>query len=183
MCLIPMMMGGGGANRNQHAPALARKMQNRLYLLGAVHFVMAITLMIAIGFPGINELFNAMILMCGAQAMHFCFMIFYIIIMFNDVVTYFSAVGYLIQIGKFAECYTTSKDCDGFQVTMMILFFIFSIAAIYVAFQAYRVFKAKDLGLLEGDLVIGGVQNQGARRDDEEHDGGYRLGAYNPPNQ
>ena len=115
--------------------------------------------------------------------MNFCFMIFYIIIMLNDCVTYFSAVGYLIQTGRFADCYHSSKDCNGFQVTMLVIFFVFSIIAIIVAFQAYRVFKAKDLGLLEGDLVIGGAQNaNNNRNDDENNDGGYRLGAYNPPN-
>jgi hypothetical protein len=134
-------------------------MQSHLYLLGAAHFVMMITLISAIGFPGINELFNAMILLCGAQSMNFCFMIFYIIIMINDCISYFCAVGYLIQLGEFSQCYHGSNQCNGFQATMLIVFFVFSIVAVYVAFQAYRVFKAKDLGLLEGDLAIGGAQN------------------------
>ena len=173
MCLLPLMMGGQRPQQ-QNAPALARKMQSRLYLLGAMHLVMTITLMSAYGFPGINELFNAMILMCGAQSMNFCFMIFYIIIMLNDCVSYFCAVGYLVQLGEFAKCYNGggTLKCNGFQATMLIIFFVFSIFAVIIAFQAYRVFKAKDLGLLEGDLVVGGALNANANRNnDDENDG------------
>jgi hypothetical protein len=64
---------------------------------------------------------------------------------------------------------------------MIIIFFVFTIVAIYVAFRAYRVFKAKDLGLLEGHLNIGGPQGQAVNRQrDEEND--YQP-AYLPPNQ
>ena len=95
MCLFPMMMGG--PNREGIAPPpAAKKMQSYLYLLGAAHLVMMITLMSAMGVFGLNELFNLMILICGAYSMNFCIMIFYIIIMFNDCISYFCAVGYLI---------------------------------------------------------------------------------------
>jgi hypothetical protein len=64
---------------------------------------------------------------------------------------------------------------------MIIIFFVFTIVAIYVAFRAYRVFKAKDLGLLEGHLNIGGPQGAAVNRQrDEEND--YQP-AYLPPNQ
>jgi hypothetical protein len=64
---------------------------------------------------------------------------------------------------------------------MLIIFFLFTIVAQYVAFLAYRVFKAKDLGLLEGHLNIGGPQGQVANRQrDEEND---PQPAYLPPNQ
>ena len=66
---------------------------------------------------------------------------------------------------------------------MLVLFFVFSIIAVTVSFYAYRVFKAKDLGLLEGHLNIGGAQvGAGNRHRDEENDD-YRPAAYNPPNQ
>ena len=47
---------------------------------------------------------------------------------------------------------------------MIVIFFVFTIVAIYVAFRAYRVFKAKDLGLLEGHLNIGGPQGAPVNR-------------------
>lgn len=54
---------------------------------------------------------------------------------------------------------------------MLVLFFVFSIVAVTVSFYAYRVFKAKDLGLLEGHLQIGGPQGAAVnRRRDEEND-------------
>ena len=171
MCLFPFMMGGG-PNRNAIAPPPeAKKMQNHLYLLAGAHLVMMITLMSALGIQGLNELFNIMFLMCGAYSMNFCFMIFYIVIMFNDCVSYFCAAGYLIQIGEFGKCYTSSSICNGFQATMLLIFFLFAIVAVFVAFKAYRVFKAKDLGLLEGHLNIGGPQRPAVNRArDEEND-------------
>ena len=93
-------------------------MQNNLYLLGAAHLVMMIILISSLGNPGLNELFNLLFLMCGAYSMNYCFMIFYIVIMFNDSVTYFSTAGYMIQVGDFAKCYDntaeTFKGCNGF---------------------------------------------------------------------
>jgi|688.fasta_scaffold1044263_1 hypothetical protein len=157
MCLFPMMMGGGPNQAQAVAPPEAKTWQNYLYILAALHMIMMITLCVALGIGGINELFNMMILMCGAYSMNFCIMIFYIIIMFNDCVSYFCAVGYLIQIGEFGNCYTQASDlCNGFQATMLILFFLFSVFAVGVAFNAYRIFKAKDLGLLAGHLNVGG---------------------------
>ena len=41
-------------------------------------------------------------------------------------------------------------------MTMLIIFFLFSIVASYIAFQAYRIFKAHAMGMLEGDLRVGG---------------------------
>lgn len=182
MCLLPFMMGGGPNRAQVAAPPAAKKMQSYLYILAGVHMVMMISLMSALGIAGINELFNMMILMCGAYSMNFCIMIFYIIIMFNDCISYFCAVGYLIQLGKFGTCYTTSSDCNGFQATMLVLFFVFSIVAVTVSFYAYRVFKAKDLGLLEGHLNIGGAQvGAGNRQRDEENND--NRPAYNPPPQ
>ncbi len=182
MCLLPFMMGGGPNRAQVAAPPEAKKMQNYLYILAGIHLVMMITLMSALGVAGLNELFNVMFLMCGAYSMNFCIMIFYIIIMFNDCISYFCAVGYLIQLGEFAKCYTTSPNCNGFQATMLILFFIFSIAAVTLSFYAYRVFKAKDLGLLEGHLNIGGAQVGGGNRNRDEENDGYQP-AYIPPSQ
>ena len=118
MCLFPFMMGGRPNPENIAPPPAAKKMQNELYILGAVHSVMMIILMSSLGIPGLNELFNVMFLMCGTYSMNYCFMIFYIVIMFNDSVTYFTTAGYMIQVGDFAKCYdNTAKiftNCNGF---------------------------------------------------------------------
>jgi len=179
MCLFPFMMGGGPSNANEFAPPLAKDQQCKLYILGAVHLVMMITLMIAFhGLLGLGELFNCIILMCGAYSMNFCCMIFYIIIMLNDIITYFSIVGMLIQNNDFAKCYKFNdfkNGCDSFSVTMLIVFFVFSIIASYIAFQAYRIFKAHSMGMLEGGLQVSGPLNQGGqmqRQRDDENDGG-----------
>jgi hypothetical protein len=95
------MMGQGPNRENIAPPPAAKKMQNNLYLLGAAHFVMMIILISSLGNPGLNELFNLLFLMCGAYSMNYCFMIFYIVIMFNDCISYFASTGYLIQLGVF----------------------------------------------------------------------------------
>ncbi len=66
-----------------------------------------------------------------------------------------------------------SKGCDSFSMTMLIIFFLFSIVATYIAFQAYRIFKAHAMGMLEGGLQVSGPLNQGQRQRDDESDGGY----------
>jgi len=94
----------------------------------------------------------ALIMMCTAYAMNFCMLIFYMIMMMMDVVQYFSAIGLLVQRGDFVHCYRNElKDkCDPFEVTVIILFFVFAIGAVVVSFYAYRIFKAFALGQLGG---------------------------------
>jgi hypothetical protein len=111
---------------------------------------MAITLCIAIPPLGIGEIFTALILMCTAYAMNFCMVILYILLMLQDVVQYFSAVGLLVQNGWLAGCYKNggNQNCDPFSTTVVILFFAFSIMAVGVSFFAYRIFKANAMGQL-----------------------------------
>lgn len=109
---------------------------------------MAIMLCIVLPPLGISEIFSALILMCTAYAMNFCMLIFYMIMMIMDVVQYFSAIGLLIQRGDFVRCYRKELQdkCDPFEVTVLILFFVFSIGAVVVSFYAYRIFKAFSIG-------------------------------------
>lgn len=108
------------------------------------------------GFIGFGEIMNVIILMCAAYSMNFCCMIIYIIFMLNDVVTYFATVGLAVQENFLAKCYRENNfeknGCDSFSMTMLIVFFLFAIIATYVAFKAYRVFKALAMGMLEGGL-------------------------------
>jgi hypothetical protein len=140
------MMGGGSPSDN--APPDCKKQQTNLYILSVAHFIMAILICIAIPPLGIGEIFTALILMCTAYAMNFCMVILYMLLMIQDCVQYFSAIGLLIQNGKMSECYRNggSKDCDPFNVTVIIIFFVFTIVAITVAFYAYRIFKANAMG-------------------------------------
>lgn len=52
------------------------------------------------------------------------------------------------------------KKCP-FKLTMLIIFFAFSIVSVVVSFFAYRIFKAQAMGRLGGAMVQGGVLNQG----------------------
>lgn len=103
MCLFPGMMGD--SQSSSLAPAEVKKHQCNLYILSIVHIALAITLSIAIPPLGIGEIFTAFILMCTAYAMNFCMVIFYMLFMMQDIVQYFSAIGLLIQSGRFVDCY------------------------------------------------------------------------------
>jgi len=96
-------MMGGPSRTAEFAPPLAKKHQCNLFILGGVHLVMMIALMVSFhGAVGFGELINCMFLMCGAYSMNFCLMILYIIIMMNNVVTYFAIVGLAVQDNYFA---------------------------------------------------------------------------------
>jgi len=41
-----------------------------------------------------------------------------------------------------------------FKLTMLIIFFVFSVISVIVAFYAYRIFKAQAMGLLGGGAMI-----------------------------
>ena len=134
----------------QFVPPDCKKQQTNLYILSVVHFVMAIKLCIAIPTLGIGEIFTALILMCTAYAMNFCMVILCMLLMLQDVVQYFSAVGLLVQNGWLAGCYQNggNPNCDPFNTTVVIIFFIFSIGSVAVSFFAYRIFKANAIGQL-----------------------------------
>jgi hypothetical protein len=120
---------------------------------------MAITLSIAIPGVGITEIFSALILLCVAYSMNFCMVIFYVIIMLQDCLQYFCAIGLIIQNGYFADCYRSGgiKDkCTPFSTTVVLLFFVFSIAAVVVAFRSYRIFKSMAMGQMGGNAPVGG---------------------------
>ena len=85
MCLFPGMLSGQ-SQANSTAPPEAKQHQCHLYILAIAHFVLAIMLCIALPGVGIGEIFTAMILMCTAYSMNFCLVIFYMIMMMQDIV-------------------------------------------------------------------------------------------------
>ena len=62
---------------------------------------------------------------------------------------------------------------------MLIIFFVFSIVAVFVSFYAYRIFKAQAMGRLGGALIQGGVLNRGDR--DQGGDNEAPRANYLPP--
>ncbi len=181
MCLFPGMMGGQ-SQQNVNAPPEAKKQQCNLYILAIAHFVLAITMCVAIPGPGFGEIMAAMILICTAHCMNYCMLIFYMFMAMFDIVQYFSAVGLLIQQGQFGPCYRNEnpKYCNPFSVTMVLIFLVFSMVALGVAFYAYRVFKAYAMGQLANsgggngmflrgmNMPVGGRGGQRAGGDDED---------------
>jgi hypothetical protein len=147
-----------------------------LYILAIAHFCLAITLSIALPPVGISEIFFAMILLCIAYSMNFCMVIFYLIFMLQDAIQYFSAIGLLVQRGDFVRCYRKeiTDKCDPFQLTVIILFFVFSIVAIAVSFYSYRVFKAMAMGQIGAGGPNGGMFMRGmnipVRGNDDDDD-------------
>jgi hypothetical protein len=142
-------------------PPECKQQQCNLYILALAHFGTAVALTVALPGVGFGEIFFAMILMCIAYSMNFCMVIFYMIMMMFDIVNYFSAVGMFAQNGDFIKCYHNQMRYDDgtlvekcpFKLTMLIVFFVFSIISVLVSFYAYRIFKAQALGRLGGALI------------------------------
>ncbi len=78
-----------------------------------------------------------MILLCTAYSMNFCQLLFYIMLMINDLVEYLCLVGLYVQNGDFKKYFRI----DGFAMTMYVIMLAFSIIALIVSFYAYREFK------------------------------------------
>lgn len=178
MCLFPGMLGGQ-QQQNDLAPPEVKKHQCNLYILAILHFACAIMLCIAIPPLSFGEIITAMILMCTAYAMNFCMIILYMLFMMQDVVQYFSAVGLLIQNGELGPCYRKElpNKCDPFSVTVIIIFFVFSVASIVVGFHAYRIFKAYAMGQLGAGggngMFLSGMNmpaGRGGRRNNRDRD-------------
>jgi hypothetical protein len=127
--------------------------------LALAHFATAVTLTVALPGVGFGEIFFAMILMCIAYSMNFCMVIMYMIMMMFDIIQYFSAVGMFVQKGNFVKCYRNQEIDDKkiekcpFKLTMLIVFFVFSIISVIVSFYAYRIFKAHAMGRLAGAMI------------------------------
>jgi hypothetical protein len=65
-----------------------------------------------------------------------------------------------------------------FKLTMLIIFFVFSIGAVIISFYAYRIFKAQAMGRLAGAMIQGGVLNRG---DNNQGDNEAPRANYLPP--
>jgi hypothetical protein len=147
-------------NPSANATPAAKTHQCHLYILVLFHFVMGILLTVANPPAGIMELIIPLILLCTAYSMNFCTLIFYMILMLNDVVLYLSAVGLVVQNGDLPRFYRRGSGLyDPFLMTVYILWFVFSIIALVVSFYAYREFKgmAYDSMGMQGGAVYGGM--------------------------
>ena len=119
--------------------------------------------------------------------MHFCYLLFYIVVCIMGFVQNFAAIGMTMQNGTFGSNFESGSS--GFQMMVLIVFCIFYFVAIYFAFQAYREFKGMlyDSGMGGGSGMgmmsrMGGGQpggqnaaqgyNQASNRDDEGGAGG-----------
>ena len=130
--------------------------------MALAHFATAVALTVALPGLGMGEIFFSMFLACFAYCMNYCMVIMYMIMMMFDMIQYFSAVGMFIQKGNFVKCYHNEMFTDDnkkiekcpFKLTMLIIFLLFSVIAVVVAFYAYRIFKAHDLGMLGGGGMI-----------------------------
>jgi len=79
-------------------PALEHK--KRLYILMAVHAVLSIMIMFFISFMnGLTELISVLILWCATAQMHFCMLIFYMLMCLVSFTQYFAGIGLQVQTG------------------------------------------------------------------------------------
>ena len=81
------------------AAGLAHK--KRLYIVLIIHLVLSICLMFVSVFTGIFELINVLILWCATAQMHFCYMLFYIVMCLMGFIQDFAVIGLTWQQGSF----------------------------------------------------------------------------------
>lgn len=91
MCLFPGMM-----QPVVEPTPKAEQFKKLLCLIAIFHMIFAIMICVFDAYYGFTELLSAMILSCGAAQMHFCYLIFYIILVINSFVIYLSNVGLVI---------------------------------------------------------------------------------------
>ena len=96
MCLFPF---GGGFNMQPVVPPSSEglKHKSRLYVIMFTHLVLSIFLLFIHGMGGIHELINVLILYCATARMHFCYLLFYMMMCMMSFVQNFSYLGLLIQ--------------------------------------------------------------------------------------
>src|SRR5688572_9175594 len=97
MCLFPF--GGGGFNMQPIVPPTQEglKHKSRLYIVMFAHLILSIFMLFIHGISGIHELINVVILWCATSQMHFCYLIFYMLMCMFGFVTNFAYLGLLIQ--------------------------------------------------------------------------------------
>jgi hypothetical protein len=136
MCLFP----GGGFNMQPIVPPSEEglKHKSKLYVVIFAHLILSIFMLFIHGISGIHELINVLILWCATSQMHFCYLIFYMLMCMYSFIQNFAYIGLLMQDGLLAYAFTTSK---GLSVTIMMIFCVFYVVAVYFAFHAYREFK------------------------------------------
>ncbi|CDW74675.1 UNKNOWN [Stylonychia lemnae] len=178
MCLLPGMMD----NPSQYATPAAKDHQCRLYILVLFHFALGIMLTVASPQIGFMDIIIPFILLCTAYSMNFCTLMFYIILIINDLVTYVCAVGLAVQRGSFLSYYQNpdNDNYNPFLMTVLIMWVVFSLVSLIVSFYAYREFKgmAYDQMGMQGGAIYGGMMrgmnrnrgpnNTGAGRDQDE---------------
>jgi hypothetical protein len=99
----------GGRNPGQNAPPHIKKQQQRLYILGAVHFILSFMFMWVDSYQAMYEMIACMELLIAACSLNFCFLLFYLVIMINDTMQYLCAIGLIIYRGDFATYYRVGK--------------------------------------------------------------------------
>ena len=86
-------------------PPKAKFHKKRLGFLLILHLVLAFMMLFYDWYDGFTELINALILACSFMQMHFCYLLFYMIVCINSFATYLSYLGLAIQDKKFTEFY------------------------------------------------------------------------------
>lgn len=129
MCLFP----GGGLNMQPVVPPTAEglKHKSRLYIIMFVHLILAIFMLFVYGFSGIHELINVLILWCATSQMHFCYIIFYMLMCMLGLIQNSATVGLLIQDQIFSQMF---KGKSALSLSIMIAFIIFYVVAIHFSF-------------------------------------------------
>ena len=121
----------------------ALQLKKLLYIMLIAHLIFAIMIMVFDIYAGFTELINVMILLCATMQMHFCLIIFYIILSTFAMVNSLCDIGLLVQDNLFSECYKVgvrffNGNMCGYALTVTMMFVVFLVIDIAVCFKAYK---------------------------------------------
>ncbi len=127
--------------------------QTKMFVVFGVGLLLALCKFSQNASYALNEILVLMLFLCGTMYANFCLLVFFIVL------TMFGMVNYLIEIGILAQLhyfngFSPFNRMDGkqkFYSIVVILTVIFDIAAIYITFHAYRVFKHESFKGIGGD--------------------------------
>ena len=136
MCLFPFMMADTMQPVVPPTPK-GQKYKSILQIMTMVHLIFSVLLLFVNLFTGLSQLISTMILWCAASQMHYCYLLFYIILQLLQFVKQGCFIGLTIQDNIFRDMF----KYNAYDMTVTFLFTIFCLISIIISFYAYREFK------------------------------------------
>lgn len=117
--------------------------QTNLFIVFGIGMVLAICKVAERPEFTLSEILVSMLFLCGVMYTNYCLLVFYIILTVYATIIYFMEFGIMVQIRVMTGSNPFAAKSSSFIFFYVVLgvTFVFNIIAIYLTFQAYKVFK------------------------------------------